>query len=313
MLKLIIYYGSWIAVPGLPLLLWATVKWRHPFRLVAALLFLAGCVLSYARFIEPRVLRIIEHEIDLTTDGEPSETLRVALFGDTHIGIFGNAMPTRRIVKAINQQNVDAVFIAGDFTYWQSANELEVDFQALGDLNAPAYAVLGNHDVGFPGPKDISLALTGVLQSASVTLLHNRLEALRAGDATVYLLGTSDLWQGQQDFAPARGIPGDAPLFILTHNPDTALDVPAAIDYDLMLAGHTHGGQIRLPFLYKSQIPTRWPFDRGMHSFPSSTGEKPIYVTSGTGMVGLPMRFLIPPQIDILTVRIPARSTADER
>ena len=72
-----------------------------------------------------------------------------------------------------------------------------------------------------------------------------------------------------------------------------------------MLAGHTHGGQIRIPLLYKHMIPTRWPFDKGLYIYPSRTGGRLVYVTPGTGMVGLPMRFLMPPRIDILTVHLP--------
>ena len=93
---------------------------------------------------------------------------------------------------------------------------------------------------------------------------------------------------------------------LLTHNPDTAEVVPDTFDYDLMLAGHTHGGQLRLPLLYKRAIPTQWPFDKGLHVYPSGGGDRLVYVTPGTGMVGLPMRFLMPPQVDMITLRVPA-------
>jgi len=89
---------------------------------------------------------------------------------------------------------------------------------------------------------------------------------------------------------------------LLTHNPDTAFEVPASINYDLMLAGHTHGGQIRIPGLYKKVIPTEYPFDKGLYRLAIDGQTRLVFVSPGTGMVGLPFRFNIPPQIDILTV-----------
>jgi len=82
--------------------------------------------------------------------------------------------------------------------------------------------------------------------------------------------------------------------------------VPDSLTYDLMLAGHTHGGQIRLPGLVQKVIPTGYPFDRGLHEPTIGDDTRLVYVTSGTGMVGLPMRFNMPPRIDLLTVKLPA-------
>jgi len=73
----------------------------------------------------------------------------------------------------------------------------------------------------------------------------------------------------------------------------------------LMLAGHTHGGQVRIPGLYQHVLPVTGPFDRELHRFTSPAGERLVYVTTGTGMVGVPMRFLMPPRVDILTVHLP--------
>jgi len=95
------------------------------------------------------------------------------------------------------------------------------------------------------------------------------------------------------------------PIFLLTHNPDTAFKVPPSFDYDLMLAGHTHGGQVRIPGLIHKVIPTEYPFDKGLHTKQIAGHKRLIYVTTGTGMVGVPLRFNMPPRIDILTVSMP--------
>ncbi|MEM6377444.1 MAG: hypothetical protein AAF705_04470 [Bacteroidota bacterium] len=95
------------------------------------------------------------------------------------------------------------------------------------------------------------------------------------------------------------------PEALLTHNPDTALHVPQGVEYDLMLAGHTHGGQVRIPGLIDRVIPAAYPFDHGLHIYPSAEGDRLVYVTSGTGMIGLPLRFNMAPRIDLLTLHVP--------
>lgn len=301
--KLFIYYASYIAIPGLPFLAWLTIRRSGLMRYIAAVMLLGGFVLSYARFIEPRILRTVETAIDLSGDQPASTTLRVALFADPHIGIFGNTMPIERIVTAINAADVDIVLIAGDFTYWQAPEDLREDFAALSDLKASVFAVMGNHDVGFPGPKDIAMPLTSVLSEAGVTLLDNRLAEASVAGQKIFLFGASDLWEGRQRLLQLNDI-AERPLFVLTHNPDTALRIDPRVNYDLMLAGHTHGGQIRLPFIYKRHIPTEGPFDKGLHVLKFGQESRQVYVTSGTGMVGLPTRLLMPPQVDILTIII---------
>ena len=86
---------------------------------------------------------------------------------------------------------------------------------------------------------------------------------------------------------------------VLTHNPDSIYEFPKT-DVDLVIAGHTHGGQIRLPFIYKYAIPCKYDFDKGFYYLRNMN----IFVSPGLGMVGLPFRFLMPPEIDVLNVGI---------
>ena len=74
-----------------------------------------------------------------------------------------------------------------------------------------------------------------------------------------------------------------------------------------MLAGHTHGGQVRIPGLVRRVVPTQYPFDKGLHEVVTRGGDRLVYVATGTGMVGLPLRLNMPPRIDVLTVHLPAR------
>ena len=92
---------------------------------------------------------------------------------------------------------------------------------------------------------------------------------------------------------------------VLTHNPDSVYDAPRGA-VKLLLAGHTHGGQIRLPLVYRYVLPVKGPFDRGLYPAvdwdADPEGRPAVFVTSGVGEIGLPMRLLNPPAIDWLTL-----------
>lgn len=304
MLKLIIFYASHLYWPFA--LLCLAIFWRGNRRLrqVAAAALAATSILAYARFVEPRLLNI-HHETVLFTGATPSSpSIRIAVFGDTHYGIFTNAMPARRIVDAINREKVDAVLLAGDISYYPKDGELAGALAPLANLNAPLYAVLGNHDVGFPGP-DLTTPLMRALSDAGALIPTNRALETRLDGHDIIIAGTSDLWQKQQDFRFSAALPDGVPVILLTHNPDTAIYVPDDFPYELMVAGHTHGGQIRIPFIFRSVIPTDYPFDKGLYTYPTPAGDRLVWVTPGTGMVGLPMRFNMRPRIDILTIHLP--------
>jgi uncharacterized protein len=303
-LKLALLHGAHIFWPFALLCLWAIFRGRGALRIAALSALILSLPFAWARFVEPRLLTVHEATIILPGASATSPAVRLAVFGDTHIGMFPHAMPVDRIVKRINAQDVDAVFLAGDLTYHPETEDIPGDFAALGNLEAPLFAVLGNHDVGFPG-HDLTDPLMGALQRAGAEVVHNRSIELDLNGHSLIVAGASDLWERRQDFSFRANLPDGVPIILLTHNPDTALSVPDNFHYDLMLAGHTHGGQVRIPGLYKRFIPVRGPFDRELHRFQSPAGERLIYVTTGTGMVGVPLRFLMPPRIDVLTVHLP--------
>jgi uncharacterized protein len=304
MLKILIFQASWLVFLALPLTAFLVWRWRGFARALAALALIGSALFAYTRYVEPRLLTVHRETILLPGATQGSPSIRIALFADTHVGIFKHAMPIDRIVKRINREAPDAVFLAGDLTYHPQAEDVAADFAALGDLKAPLFAVFGNHDVGFPGD-DLTAALMSALAQSNTQIVHNRAIEASLGGQRVIISGASDLWQRKQDFGFRADLPGGVPVLLLTHNPDTALFVPDSFEYDLMLAGHTHGGQVRLPFLVQRYIPTDWPFDKELHYVPTLGGERLVYVTSGTGMVGLPLRFNMPPRIDILTIHLP--------
>lgn len=303
-MTLFIFYGSYLYLPFLALCAAIIVRYKGALRILAALALIPPTVLAYARFVEPRILNITEAEIVLPEASKTSPSIRVALFSDTHHGVFQNAMPMRRIVAKVKKQKPDAVFIAGDFVYQIKPEDLAKALAPLQEFDVQVFAVLGNHDIGKPGT-NFSAELASALNQLDVTLLDNRVVEANIGGANILVGGAADIWARWPIFAKFPDIPNDKPFLLLAHNPDAALIAPDALEYDLMLAGHTHGGQIRIPFLYKRVLPTIYPFDKGLHTFAEGNIERLVYVTPGTGMVDLPFRFNMPPRIDMLTIRLP--------
>jgi len=297
-LKVAIYWASYLYFPAAIALLWAIAKRRGRLRLAAALFLAPLTVLAYARFIEPRILVTREHEITLARCMADAGAARIAVFSDTHIGIFGNAMPIARIARRVNAMSPDLVMIAGDFTYWLKPDRFNEAFAGLGGVKAPVYAVMGNHDVGLPGP-DVGAPLTAALKTIGVSVLDDEIAAIAVAGGQIEIAGLSDLWAEHQNLKLLEKR-NSRPRLVLTHNPATVRTLLPRQSVDLMVAGHTHGGQINLPFVTCALLPSMCRLTLGGYQ---ETERGPVFVTTGTGMVGLPMRFNIPPRIDVLNLR----------
>ena len=301
--RMYFYYGAYLYFIAAPILLWIIVRRRDLRRWGAAAILAALTVLAYARFVEPRILLTAEHEIELERCFPEAGAARIALFSDTHNGIFGNEIPIGRIARRVNALNPDLVFIAGDFAYLLAPERFDETFAPLGELAAPVYAVLGNHDIGEPAP-DISDDLVPALSKIGVHVIDDVATTAVVGGRAIGIVGISDLWGERQDLSLLNE-PTEKPRLVLTHNPAMILRLKPAAQFDLMLAGHTHGGQIYIPLLtclWQSGAceVTRYGL--------AETPRGPVFVTSGTGTVGLAMRFMVPPRIDVLNIRYKACS-----
>lgn len=290
-MSILILYGSYLAFPFLGMLIYLTFKQKKALRqkswlINVILLYVMTLTFIYARFVE-RYL-IVVHQTTIETGFEG----RIILIADMHLGLYKSPSFLERVVAEINaQKNINAVLIAGDFTYIPP-NDLEQLLIPLKKVKAPVYAVLGNHDSEHPGPP-IEKKLQATLELNGVNFLSN--EAKTIPNTSIKVLGLGDNWAQEDDISKIEDFNIEDNLIVLTHNPDTTLAYQNAIP-DISLAGHTHGGQIRIPFIYKYAIPCTGDFDQGLYQTP--TGK--VFVTSGLGEVGLPIRFLIPPVIDIL-------------
>lgn len=288
LLKLAILWGSWGVPLGLALLLWRLParwpRWSRGRRAEVIALLLAGALFVQARFVEPQMIVVRETALPL---GIPA---RVALVADLHLGLYKGPDFLDRVVDRLNALDVDAVLIAGDHTY-EPHRPLAELLAPWRRLRHPAYSVPGNHDAQAPGPP-IERELRAELQRLGVRPVEG--EVVDAGAFLV--VGLGDRYAGRdQPAASQRPQPGDKPRLALMHHPDSAMQLPPGWAR-LALAGHTHAGQIRIPWLYRRAIPSAHGFDRGLHGF----APLPVFVTAGLGEMGLPMRWLNPPAIDVL-------------
>lgn len=291
LIKECLFLGSWLAFPFIAWLLW---RMRRPGGRIAGSLVLAlSLVFVWARFIEPQLIRVTETELTGT-----GARMDVALVSDIHLGVYKDSDFLQRLVERINAERADAVVIAGDLTYEPQGQSMHALFAPLAGLQAPVYAVLGNHDQQAPGP-DIDRELRAALQAHGVQVIEGRIVE---GDAPLRWAGLGDRWARKDDAGFLKASPSAQPTVVVAHNPDSAWELPAG-STTLLLAGHTHGGQIRLPWLYHKVIPSQHGFDRGEQFADTPSGRIRVFTTAGVGEVGLPMRLFNPPTIDLLHLR----------
>ena len=259
----------------------------------AVFIFGLSCLLIYARFIEPHHVGVKTMQYQLNPEQKMQQPIKIALIGDLHIGLFsGHERQLNIIVTKINQQNPDLVLVAGDWTY-EPENTLADELAVLKQIKAPVYSVNGNHDEQYPGPP-IQNLLRHALKVNNVIDIEGQMVEFDE----FRLLGVGDLWAGKTDMRYMPDLPQDKPWILLSHNPDTVDMVPKLPTRPLMLSGHTHGGQVELPWLtnYIMKKVSILGHKKGLYQHENAD----VFVTVGTGMVGVPFRFRVPPTIDII-------------
>ncbi|MFN9644352.1 MAG: metallophosphoesterase [Cyanobacteriota bacterium] len=219
-------------------------SWRHPLR--SRLLLALGETLCQvrraARGISAARVRRWQERIALPKSLGQQNRLRVAFASDLHAGRMTPAGTITAAVDALLEASPDLILLGGDYVC-SRAEELEPLLPALGRLRAPAgvFAVMGNHDHG----ADVG-TITALLEGCGVSVLRNRATTLPEPFDNVLLVGLDDHLGGRPRAEAAPWDPQRATL-LLIHQPSGLLDA-ADRPFDVALAGHTHGGQIVLPW-----------------------------------------------------------------
>lgn len=240
----------------------------------------------------------ILNKVDIYIDNLSFEALTIVQLSDVHVGnTIGKAF-VAECVERINALKPDIVVITGDLVDRKIEHAKE-DLSPLKDLQSRfgTYFILGNHEY-YHGPEEIA----AYMPELNITALLNESVIIRDGDKAINLVGINDLQSIRFDTLPVdtdkafRNIDKTVPTVLLSHQPKS-IELVEHHSYDLMLSGHTHGGQI-FPFGFLVML--QQPFLEGLHAV---TALKQIFVSRGTGYWGPPVRVFAPSEISVLTLK----------
>lgn len=255
----------------------------------------------WAREIEKRPFEVAPVTLTLPRLASIFDGYRVVQIGDIHLEDWTKPRRLNRIVDLVNEQHTDLIAIAGDFLSYSADPGVSGRLtQALGRLEARdgVLAVMGNHDY----LTDVD-TVRRCLREARVPELRNEVHTVRRGEAALHVAGIDDVMEGRSRLdLVLEKLPEDGAAILLAHEPDFA-DVSAATGrFDLQLSGHSHGGQVRLPFWGPVFLP---PFSQRYTSGLHKVGNMFQYTNQGIGFVDARLRFLCRPEITVLTLRAP--------
>jgi uncharacterized protein len=276
--------------------------------LKASLLGVAGLAL-YSGEVERHWIDVENRDITLRGLAADFEGMRIVQLSDIHMDYYTEPFFLRRVVERINQLKPDAVFLTGDYVtsgQWADSVAHEAAWECAGILKSlkckSVHAVLGNHDVTVG-----SAIVESAFRTNGINILRNSFLPIERGSGRFWLAGLDDPVVGHPDLNAT--IPNmirnrrDEPLVLLCHAPDYATHIQsqeAGQAVDLMLSGHTHGGQIRLPLIGALVLP---PMGKRFVQGWFQLGRMGLYVNRGIGTIGVPFRLDCPPELTLFTLR----------
>jgi hypothetical protein len=254
---------------------------------------------GWSVWVERRRLAI--RRIDLIVDGLAPELdgYRIVQLSDLHIGSFDDTSHGLVWSKRANQLGADLAVVTGDLV--TAGTEFYPDAaEVVGELRARdgVLVCMGNHD------QWDDAQLKQELERRGATVLANSWKLIQRGNGSLVVAGVDDHWTGKGDLARTlEGRPQGVPTVLLAHDPDF---VPSASEagVELVLSGHTHGGQVGVPFLSRWLNLAALTGQRGSGLL--RFGKTYSYVSAGLGTTGLPFRLAIPPEIALFTLRAPS-------
>jgi hypothetical protein len=262
-----------------------------------------GAGAGYVRWFEPHALQVHAVKIAISTADPTAGPVRIVHLSDFHASECVSIDFIDEAVTLALAQRPDLIALTGDF-FTNRLAEGDRYAKTLRRLSAfaPTFACLGNHDGGpwtrrAGGLATIDEALA-LLRNANVSCLHNFGESVAIRGRALQVIGVGDLWSDMCEPDTAfRRTPGrnGATRVLLNHNPDAKTPL-RPFDWDVMLCGHTHGGQLRLPFIGTPFAPVADKrYVEGLHRWE----ERWLYITHGVGNLH-GVRFNCPPQVSVI-------------
>lgn len=253
---------------------------------------------SYPFFVERHLLAVNRYRLEVPHLPEAFAGMTVAHLTDLHYGPLVSMGFLRMVIAKTNSLAADMIVCTGDYVHSDNAvDTIEAIWPELCALRAPlgVHSVLGNHDHWASTARSVEL-----LEKSGQSISH-RCVALERNGERLWLAGAGDLWEDHRPLdnllAP---VPPDECCIVLAHNPDTA-DTPCDRRIDLMVCGHTHGGQVRLPIVGAPVLPVQnLRYSSGpLHSDRGF----PLFISRGIGWAILPVRFGCRPEIALLELQ----------
>jgi uncharacterized protein len=273
---------------------------KHRFFAQAIKILLMGCALIflvsiYVHKIEPNWLEVTQIDVGLPKLDRAFDGYRIVQITDLHAGDGIDRAQLERVVATVNAQTPDLIVITGDLVSRLPRQHVELlDTLARLHPRDRTLSVLGNHDV-YNDPTPIRVAI----QQAGIILLENTIYTIQRDLATLHIAGVGDVFaqQARLDRVLAQ-LPPTGAAIMLAHEPDFADDTAATGRFGLQLSGHSHGGQIRIPFYggYLPEYARKYPLGR------YQVGNMIQYTSRGIGMIKLYARFNCRPEISVFTL-----------
>ena len=275
-------------------LIWRTIKIIFTLCIIATLLGIS--VVAYAQFIEPNRLNINE-----VTDISYSihEPVTVAIFADTHFGFDYNTEDFQKSIDAINEKSPDYILFAGDLIdhldkYEGDTSEISAKLNEL-DANIAKYAVFGNHDYGGGAENEYE----NIMNAGGFTVLKNEIVTFEENNFRI--IGVDDVLIGYGEPGIVNEAAPDMYNLVLCHEPDV-IDEVYDSNSDFFVAGHTHGGQIRIPHYTEMFLPSYGrTYVKGEYQLDNPC-QTVVYVNPGLGTTKLAARLGAVPEITYLTI-----------
>jgi len=260
--------------------------------------YIAGLAVSaYGVLVRRKWFRVVEREVRVTDLPPAFDGFRVAHLSDLHVGTHAPRARALQWSRAANERTPDLALVTGDLV--TSGNAFDDDVaDVIGALRAKlgVFSSMGNHDYFGEGE-----ALAGKLRQRGVTVLRNEGVVLEKDGARLWLAAIDDVWTRRDDLGRAMaGRPEGVATVLMAHDPKS-FDAAADAGANLVLSGHTHGGQVAVPLLARTLNLARLGYKYTLGFY--RRGRATLYVHPGLGTTGPPVRLGVAPEVTILVLR----------